>query len=288
MNIILFNFGKNKPYFKDCISQIRKYNQKIDIFFIGNDRQYIEDADFYDLKYLHQSENLKAFNKLDFYVSHENPLWSTSMARFFYIEEFIKRFNLKDVFHFDNDVLIYESFLKILNKIENKEKNIFTPSTKFALTCGLFYTRNYHSIYQLNEALLIKASEGINLLNQKYFSSRSLPEEPFMVNEMTILKIIEEENDDLISIFPITPDCKNYNRYDFCFDPSSWGQYLGGTPNVGAGWAGNHHIIGQEIIKNKYKPFIEDNKPKVLDLLSGNVSPLFNLHIHSKKLNNFI
>lgn len=289
MNIILFNFGENKPYFKDCISQVKKYNQKTNVFFIGNDKKYVEDAEFYNLKDLEKSENIKQFNDLDFYSKHENPLWRTSMMRFFYMEEFIRKFNLKNIFHFDNDVLIYDDFNNVLSKISAEEENVFTPTNDFNLTCGLFYAKSYHSIFKLNSLILNKISAETSTLNQKYSSSRSLQEEPFMVNEMTILKIIQDENLGVISLFPTLPENENYERYKMCFDPSSWGQYIGGTPNTGPGWAGNHHKIGKEILNNKYKAYMgADNKPKILDLKSNINYKLFNLHIHSKNLNKFI
>lgn len=288
MNVILFNYGPNKPYFKSCISQIMKYNEKIDIFFIGNDKKYVEDAEFYDLKYLDKSENVKHFNSLDFYSKHENPLWRTSMMRFFYIEEFIKKFNLKNIFHFDNDVLIYGKFNNILKKIAPEEENIFTQTNDFNLTCGFFYTQSYNSILKLNYLLLNKISVDTVALHQKYALCRSLPEEPFMVNEMTILKIIKDENANVISLFPTTPEDKLFERYQICFDPSSWGQYIGGTPNLGPGWAGNHHDIGKKIISNKYKCYIEGKKPYIFDAEKEQSYPLFNLHMHSKNLNNFI
>lgn len=288
MNIILFNLGKNKPYFRDCIAQVKKYNPNINLFFIGEDKEYVEDTDFYNIKYLSKGENIKYFNNLDFYSKHADPLWKTSMARFFYIEEFVKKFNLKNIFHFDNDVLIYGSFNKVLTKINIDEQNIFTKTNEFNLTCGLFYTRDYLSIFKLNNLILNKISLGISFLTHKYSQARSLPEEPFMVNEMTILKIIQEENEKAIYEFPSQPFDNLFNRYGICFDPSSWGQYIGGTPNVGPGWAGNHHNIGKSILGKRYNCYLKDKKPLILDINNDKTYPLFNLHIHSKNLNKYV
>jgi len=288
MNIILFNFGKNHLYFQDCINQIFNYNNNIKIYFIGNENQFVNGADFIDINEFNNQDIIKEFKNISFYEDDGNPLWRASMARFFYIESFIKQNNLTDIFHFDNDVMIYENFDKILNNKNDTDENIITATNEFNLTCGMMYIKNNNSISKLNEKLIQKLQLGVSGIYNKY-PNRGSNLDPFMVNEMTILKIIQEESPNLLSLFPTLPTAENYNQYNICFDPSSWGQCIGGT-NCGhaPGWAGEHHYIGREILKDTYKALFENGKPEVLDLKLNKKYPIFNLHIHSKNLNTFL
>jgi len=287
MNIVLFNFGKNHRYFQDCIDQILKYNN-IQIYFIGNENIFTKGANFINIYEFENESLIKEFKNISFYENDGNPLWRTSMARFFYIESLIKKMNLTDVFHFDNDVMIYDDFNKILTNKKSLDENIITPTNEFNLTCGMMYIKDSDAILKLNQKLFEKLKLGVNSIYNNY-PNRGSNIDPFMVNEMTILKIIQEENESLLSLFPILPTDMNFNQYNICFDPASWGQYIGGTNcGHGPGWAGEHHYIGREILKNKYKVLFENKKPEILDLDIDIRYPLFNLHIHSKNLNMFL
>lgn len=286
-NIILFNYGQNRNYFDDCINQILKYND-LPIYFIGTESFSNKKINFIRIEDLENDPKVKEFKDVSFYENDNNPLWRTSMMRFFYIEALIRQNNLQNIFHFDNDVTIYDEFNKILSKIKQSEKNIITPTNEFNLTCGMFYTKNLDSISELNIKLFEKLKLGIDGIYKNY-PGRGSNLDPFMVNEMTILKIIQEENLQLLSLFPTLPTANNYKEYNICFDPASWGQCIGGTFNGSPpGWAGEHHYIGREILKGKYKILFENKKPEILDVNSSKKYPLFNLHIHSKNLKAFL
>ena len=44
-----------------------------------------------------------------------NPLWITSLLRIFYLRDIQKKLNLKNVIHFDNDILIYKTYEELNN-----------------------------------------------------------------------------------------------------------------------------------------------------------------------------
>ena len=116
-----------------------------------------------------------------------------------------------------------------------------------------------------------------------------------MVNEMSLLHVLSLQGH--FNKFPILPDAKH--RY--VFDPGSYGQYLGGTNNGHTpGFTDHKHIIGREIIGENITPHFneEHKKPFVfkqpLQAAEAFVQPspekyeLFNLHVHSKKLEKFV
>ena len=49
-------------------------------------------------------------------ILESNPLWYTSFLRVFSLSYASKYFDIKKFVHFDNDVLIYKSFSKIMKK----------------------------------------------------------------------------------------------------------------------------------------------------------------------------
>ena len=116
-----------------------------------------------------------------------------------------------------------------------------------------------------------------------------------MVNEMSLLHVLSLQ--EYFNKFPILPDIKH--RY--VFDPGSYGQYLGGTNNGHPpGFADHKHIIGRDIIGGNIVPYFDEEHKKPL-VFKEALQPaeafvqtppqkyeLFNLHVHSKKLEKFV
>jgi len=290
MNVILFHKGELPTFLPNTILQIKKYNPNIDIYFISNNKNSeLENVcKFIDLKDLN-SDYIKYFEQSNFYSNDPNPLWGTSIERFFYIHELIRKFNLVNIFHFDNDVLIYDSFDNILNKITD-EKNLITAANENNLVCGMFYTKNYESLSEIIDVMYLKIKMGQSELESIYKNRNVIYKnkivEEFHLNEMTLLKIIQEETS-CIKNFPITPLDENFEKFEICFDPSSWGQNLGGThQNHPSGYYALHHFIGRFIDQNILKVVFENNKPYII--YKNKYFKLFNLHIHSKKLETWV
>lgn len=289
MNVILFHKGKLPEYLTTTLYQIKKYNPNLDIYFISDNNPNLNKiCGYVNLNEL-DSECISYFTKSEFYINERDPLWRTSVERFFYIHRLIEKLDLIDIFHFDNDVLIYGNFENVLNKITD-EKNLITPANENNLVCGMFYTKNLESFSEIIIPLHSKVKIGQFELESMYKHRNVIYNdkivEQFHLNEMTLLKIIQEENK-CISNFPTMPHCENYKKFNVCFDPSSWGQNLGGThQNHPTGYYALHHYIGRYIENDTYKVIFENNKPLILS--NDNRFELFNLHIHSKKLINWV
>ena len=72
-----------------------------------------------------ESMNLDRFNDLKVYentIFESNPLWNTSAQRIFYLQQIIKELDLKNVIHFDNDVVIYKHNTIYTNENRNVTK----------------------------------------------------------------------------------------------------------------------------------------------------------------------
>lgn len=288
MNVVLFHKGKLPEYITTTLYQIKKYNPDIDLYFISdNDSSLNKQCKFINLNDL-QSEYISYFDKSDFYSNESNPLWRTSTERFFYIHELVGKLNLIDVFHFDNDVLVYDSFETILNKITN-EQNLITPANENNLVCGMFYTKNYESFSKIINSLYSKIKIGQFELESIYktrnviYNDRIV--ERFHLNEMSLLKIIQEETECILN-FPIMPHDVNYEKFKTCFDPSSWGQHICTYDNHPPGYYSVHHYIGRYIDRGTYSIIFEGKIPFITS--NDKKYKLFNLHIHSKKLKKWV
>jgi hypothetical protein len=80
-----------------------------------------------------------------------------------------------------------------------------------------------------------------------------------MPHEMRLLKYINDNNDQkFINLLPILPTDQNFINYGYCFDPSSYGQYLGGAAPEKALY------IGAKIIEGKIKVEFKNKKPIII------------------------
>jgi len=87
----------------------------------------------------------------------------------------------------------------------------------------------------------------------------------------------------------------NLEVFGYLFDPAFWGQYVGGTPHgEGPGFSASHHWLGNDLRLGRYQiRWTTDTEgrrvPHVTAPNDGSGEwPLFNLHIHSKKMSDFV
>jgi len=103
------------------------------------------------------------------------------------------------------------------------------------------------------------------------------------ISEMSLLSMANKLH--LIGSFNTLPEPES----EFVFDPSSYGQFLGGTNNEhGPGFIDHKHNIGQALIQNRISVSFNQGAPYVYDNEKDIERKLFNLHIHSKDLERFV
>jgi hypothetical protein len=83
--------------------------------------------------------------------------------------------------------------------------------------------------------------------------------------------------------------------FGYLFDPASWGQYVGGTPHgEGPGFTAPHHWIGNDLRAGRYQiRWDTDGEGRRIPYVKAPDDgsqewPLFNLHIHSKNMLDFM
>jgi hypothetical protein len=280
MNIILYHTDTNQPkHLFDCISKIRQYS-KIPIYLLTDSDNQLDGVNVINiLKYKKNSwlNNLNYFSGSD----DLSKMWRTSCFRLFYIRDFLKDHNLKNILHFDNDVLLYESPEKIIEIMEHINDDFaITAHNETEVVMGMSFIKNDTSIDKLLEFIENELNLNPNILSNKYGGYPS---------EMRLISAFKN-----IKTLPILPDglsesryTNNYLKFKSVFDPSSYGQYIGGTySDKKPGWFGVHQEIGKYIANNSIKVIFENKNPYVI--VQDQKIKINNLHIHSKETQKYL
>ena len=268
--IILVSVGVFQDYIIDNIEQLLllDYNVHVitnSVFFSKLD-VFKNNIVKVNADQLHWNKNFDNNSKLDKHF--RGGFWHNTSKRFFLIYEYIKRNNIKNALHIENDVLIYT---KLNYDFENKLylvmdcKNRCIPSILYIPSYVFLENLIVHYNYRLND----------------------------MIN----LAIFYQNNKNIIKTFPIVDNSinnsilnENYNKFDSIFDGAAIGQYLGGVdprndPGNTIGFVNETCVIKYDKYNFKWLtnekgkfPYIEINKKLI---------PINNLHIHCKNLKKF-
>lgn len=275
-----------KSHIWDVVGQIRKWDEIIPIYFIiDEDVENILNYKNFNLLNIHpvQTKDLNLeidLQELNYFQSHQDPLWKNSLHRFFYIHAFLKSKSLENCITFDNDVLIYTNLTKLNNKLKSLYNNsCITPVMSNELVCGFFWIKNSTVLNQINQGLI-------------YYAKNPFDHHP---TEMKMLYKIQKSTPNLIENLPIWPDGE-YSKYTESiggiFDPCTISQYLAGCNNgQPVGTILMHHILGAELQKQKYKieETVYENKRCFNLKCNSNSFHINSLHMHKKSsIKNFI
>lgn len=262
-------------YTEISLRQARNLNPDVIIDFIS-----LRPADYFDelrINWIDQqtisSDLLDDFRSVCWFDRHDTPnttypspvgFWQKTAERIYYLQDYIRQFNLKDVIHFENDVLIYDK----LEAIKTNDYMMAIPMSANKSTFAFCYIPSSAAITSL--------CSYFNWLLSHYGESQLTSYMRDHISEMSMLNLAMSEN--LVQPFPIIPT----QGQSLVFDPGSYGQFLGGTNNGHkSGFTDPEHFIGKLIAENELQVRFE-NMPYVND------TKIFNLHIHSKNLQRFV
>jgi hypothetical protein len=302
--LILTHIGQQLPEYLDTfLTQIRKFNPNYDIIFLVN-KVNCENEIFsnYNIK-THPIEDLlndrishfiNVFGYGNINTIHQNIVygdpgyWCVTAARLFFIYEFCLNNNVTKFFHFENDIMLYESLDSIENVIE--KNNLYsnqisiTRGTNNKIMTGFMYVDNLETLNHLLTEITNYLDSKLDLFS---FGVDHL-------NEMALLHVYQQLNPDKLVNLPIFPNNninQDFELFKSVFDPATYGQFLDGTPgDPGVS------ILPDSIIGDEFK-----NNPNIqiqFEVIDGNKIPFIthndinnkinSLHIHSKRLNLFL
>jgi hypothetical protein len=269
MEIILICLENFQDYILENIYNLLLFkNNKITVItnkkffneFIEHDVKLIDCDTLDDINYSSNSTLDKNFR---------NGFWHLCSMRIFYLYSYIKKHNLTNIIHLENDVICYENLDSIKDKFtENKVYVTFDCDSR--VIPGIIYIPNYQAFEPI-----IK-NYNYNLNDMENFAR---------FNEDIILSLpIFISNDHKIT--------KLFNKFNCIFDAAAMGQYLGGVDprNQSGDTRGfinetclikyNNYTFNWIINENGlYQPYL---------FVNGNYIQILNLHIHSKNLKRFL
>jgi hypothetical protein len=259
------------PYLLDSIESIKRVEPESRIFLVTDQMVKLKNVDVLQVETI-ISEQTKRAMEMSLFSGDPNPLWRTSIFRIFLVRDALKHNKESFCFHFDSDVLLFESSEQFHNFISDFDGLYITPCNSKTLVFGFSRFGNSEKI---NEICSIMSDVLLNdALRQEYFVD--------MPNEMELLFGIYKKRCDLIKPLNIFP-----NETRIVFDPSSYGQYFAGThQGHPPGFAHHTHDIGAKIINKIIKPVLINKKPFVE--YQGILFPIMNLHVHSKNTRQFL
>lgn len=265
MKVILVCIGNFQQYILDNIQNLYLHNNK-DITVI-TEKEYFDYFKDYEIELVDRKTlNDFGFNKTSLLDKNfRNGFTHLCSLRFFYLYSYLNKNNIENCIHIENDVLIYYDL-----------NNVLFTSDKLC-ACFDCKWRVIPSIVYIPKPSTLKyiLDHYDNRLND-------------MQNFGRYANVIEK-----LPIFNDTSHVlsQNFNKYNIIFDAAALGQYLGGVderniPGNTEGFINETSSIKFNIYKfywkkinDLYCPFIEIN---------GESIPIFNLHIHCKRLYNFV
>ena len=263
MRHFLFHLGSIPPHLKYCISNIIKYNNTV---VLCTDQEITVDNVNVEVV------NVKTFKQPavgDFFSSESNLLWLTSLLRIHYLNEYVQSLDINEpVVHFDNDVVCFYDVNELKNKLEREI--YITPHKESEYTFGFSIINNKKKMNELT-------SRVFDIVRKGEREARRLTGDE--IHEMRLLGYVDNQ---LIRKLPVFPG--DENSFGYLFDPSSYGQFIDGTPNGHApGFIDKQQYIGSKLDSSCNILYI--NKPYLYR--DGKKYKIFNLHIHTKNLSKF-
>lgn len=327
INLVLVHVGKALPdYIYDCIYQcllINHYSCKIYIIMddsVINDFKnkllefdfnlYTKDNFYYnnllqviplsilENNYDQKFEEYKTAitNKYQNLSEFRDGFWISTTSRFYYISQLMQLFKLSNVFHIENDIMMYESFNNLYKYIQQefdlKEINeicMIKDSPNRVIPSLLFFP----NIYSISKLI--------------YFMTNTFKNSKNFVNDMNLLGTFSDQIN-----LPI--DITHDSKTNIIFDGAALGQYLGGVDfknipnssdllvqfnNPTKGFINETSIIkpNKFTFINRKVIFDHINIPITVPLCTNPeinniynkiiLNRIANLHIHSKQLNEF-
>jgi len=271
--LVLVHIGTHFPeHINDCISQLQKITD-ISVHVLIN-KSHADKINgkvtifpLEDIKVGEQRKKFEETSKLD---SHfKNGFWKYTTMRFFYIYEHVVSHGLTDVFHIENDNLIFLDFLKNLEQFREKQMWCIMDC-KTRCIPGFLYFKDSDIVSKLLDTCIQGASNRTNdMLTIGKFRNDN-------IDQVGNLPIITSYTDQLSQML-----YDNVSKFKCLFDGAAVGQYIGGTDS------GKNDTVGfiNETCEFKCNKVIiewRDKKPYL------NGMPLVNLHIHSKDLKRWI
>jgi hypothetical protein len=294
--IVFVHLGSHLPHYQhESLSQARLFNPKSDIYLLANESalQELQNDSIIPIpcESLTKSEAHQKYLK----ETQTTGFWRVVVERFFYLEEFLRQYQLSSVFHLENDVMLYRDLSSLVPPFQKHYPNQIGATFDNDQRCipGFMYIDTVEPLTRYVEFVASRAAYGENdMALFGHFRSFSYKK---WIDHLPIVLPTYADSYPLQTFEGKTVKTPSdyFNHFDSfhsLFDAAAFGQYIGGLDPI------HHHnepgFINESCIFNPARfqiHWAQDEQERWIPFATfrGETIRLNNLHIHSKNLNNF-
>ncbi len=291
IEILLVNIGNFQEYILDNIIQLKLYNNHN--ITIITEKEFFEkypsdiNIKLIDKDEFEQTKIQNFYNNTSLNKNFRNGFWINCFTRFFYINQYMNKYNKQNIIHIENDVLVYTNLDKLFNNINLNENLYLIMDHINRCIPGLLFIKNNIILEQILQIINNDENDMVWLARSFLENKNNISNLPILHIELNLCDTSKKEDNILIKFN------KNYHLFNGIFDGAAIGQYLGGIDPKNTDKNDTSGFINESCLIN-YSNFnfrwIKMNglwKPYLIDSYN-NFIEIFNLHVHCKNLTSFI
>ena len=308
MNAIIVHGGKTfAPYISDCIEQFFIFNKSSTLFFIVDDSFAELDAlkqKYPKLEIILRKSLKKSFEHKFYLLANRSAhnrwrgcFWRYVVERFFLIQEFMQQTGEKNLLHFEYDNLIYANindYAEKFQKLSDAKKILLPADGDARCIAGIMFIPNAESLKEFCKFYNMHCT--IRVKNDMLAFSDFIDRRPDFCAALPVVpsgyisgkkKLVSQKGIEHTKIERLANGFESLNTI---FDAAAFGQFVGGIDqrNLNGSAENTTGFINPDAAYNVQDFQIEwkeiDGFQKPFIIYKNEALPLFNLHIHSKKL----
>ncbi|MEX0940418.1 MAG: hypothetical protein WDZ41_03590 [Candidatus Babeliales bacterium] len=304
-SLVFVHVGPVLPsYTKFALEQARLFNPEAPIYLIINKNAKKDERDNFIIstnniitifcEELHHSKEHQEFNEnSSLNNSWREGFWRKATERFFYLDELISQLNLEHVIHLETDVMLYVNISDIFHALKRYKGIAAIFDNDNRCIPSFLYIPTKQMINTLVSFIAYRAKQGFNDMEilahcKEKYGKEFIDFLPIIIPDY--VHDHELKNQLGQKVVNSDPYHNYFDEFKSIFDGAALGQYLGGIdPRNGQSLPG---FINESCIFNPSHFIYEWEKDwqgrKVPFLTYKNKKyRINNLHIHSKKLDEF-
>jgi hypothetical protein len=293
------------PHLPTAISQARLFNPDCSIYLLANaetlqrnplshDLRFVECISVETLPFSKIHKKFRAQSKLD--KTFRNGFWTFTLERFFYLSALMQQRRLTDVFHIENDVMLYADLVQLLPIFQRHFPHQIAAIFDNDLRCvpSFLYIAERKPLKKFLQRVANHVHQGGT--DMEYLGKFRQEFEKQYIDSLPILPPNYPEHHPLISpsgVVGTNPEryFHLFDEFQGIFDAAAIGQYLGGidpihTSRPTVGFINEAAIFDPSKLTFSWRKDEQGRKVPYLEFQSISC-PIYNLHIHSKNLTAF-
>jgi hypothetical protein len=298
-SLVFIHIGGPVPaYCADAIAQARLFNPDCPCYLLTNQTNIdsmqplaaTHNVQLIAAESLNQTEAHTQFLK-KYRSLYSGNFWRYTSERFLYLNDFIQHYHLTDVFHLENDVMLYTDLNELLPIFKAHYPGIGAVSHNDQLCIpGFVYVANKDAMAPLAAFFAERGAQGQNDMDIlgafRYIRSATIHCLPCTVPAYVKKYGLRTAHKGHTTHPDWYLHC--FKEFNAIFDGAAFGQYLGGAHDkkLGPGFVNQSCMCNPSHFTYEWRP--DDQHRKIpYAVFDGKAYRINNLHIHCKNLKKF-